>query len=484
MRPAVNSLPPTRRAFLAVGAALACPHFTPQAHAAPAPLKGPFEPDWKSIEKHYKVPDWFRDAKFGIFMHWDLYSVPAHASEWYPKHMYSNPGVIKWHAEKFGPQDKFGYKDFVPLFTCEKFDPDAWADLFRKAGARYVVPTAEHHDGWAVWDSGLTKWCAGKLGPKRDLIGDFARAVRKKDMKFGVSNHRMEHWSFMLPSAGLKTDLFDPQYADFYGPPRRGRPDQTFLDDWVARNCELIDKYRVDMLWFDNGVNPRDFDPVKLKVAAYYYNRALEWKKEVSISTKGDAYLAGSIKDFERQGRAPKELTAYVWQVDDPVGEKFGYVEGMRLTNAGTVVRRLVENVSRNGNLLLNVSPKGDGTIPEEQQKILLGVGKWLGVNGEAVYATRPWTKYGEGSGAQTYRFTTKGDALYATALNWPGEEAAIASLARGKAPAGKVESVTLLGHGGALEFTQDEAGLKVKLPARKPGEYAFALKVTGLKLK
>jgi alpha-L-fucosidase len=453
--------------------------------AAAAPPKGPFEPNWESIKQHYRVPRWFRDGKFGIFMHWGLYSVPAHASEWYPKHMYSNRGVIRWHAEKFGPQDKFGYKDFIPLFKCEKFDPDAWAALFRKAGATYVVPTAEHHDGWALWDSDLTRWCAGKMGPKRDLIGDLAQAVRKQGLKFGVSNHRMEHYSFMLPAPDLKTDLFDPASADFYGPPRRGFPDQKFLDDWVARNVELIDKYRVDMLWFDNGVNSRRLDPVKLKVAAYYYNRASEWGKEVSISTKDDAYLAGSIKDFERQGRAPKELTDYVWQVDDPVGAKFGYVEGMALTNAGSVVKRLVENVSKNGNLLLNISPKADGTIPEPQQQILLGVGQWLGVNGAAIYGTRPWTRFGEGGrGQQAFRFTTRGDTLYAIALGWPGARAVITSLAVGQGPAGKIERVTLLGHKGDLEFEQDGTGLKVKMPADKPCDHAYALQITGLKLK
>jgi alpha-L-fucosidase len=460
--------------------------------AAGAP-KGPFEPTWESIQRHYRVPRWFRDGKFGIFLHWGLYAVPGKQSEWYIRHMYGTPEIVKWHAERFGPQDKFGYKDFIPLFKCEKFDPDQWAALFKKAGAKYVVPTAEHHDGFAMWDSDLTQWCAGKMGPKRDLIGDLAKAVRKKGMEFGVSNHRMENYSFVRPLPDLKTDLFDPRYADFYGPPRQGFPDQRFRDDWVARNTELIDKYRPDMLWFDNGVNSRRLDPEKLEVAAYYYNRAREWGKEMTISTKDEAYLAGSVKDYERQQRGPTTLQPEVWQVDDSVHQRWGYLNDAQYCTVASIVYRLVENVSKNGNLLMNFSPKADGTMPEEQQKLLLGIGKWLEVNGDAIYGTRPWTQFGEGALAlaqgqsytgKDFRFTTKGDALYAIAMAWPGEEAVITSLAKGKAPAGQIRSVTLLGHKGALKFSQDDAGLKVKLPAEKPCEHAFALKISGLSLK
>ena len=481
------------------------------AASAATPPKGPFEPTWDSIKEHYRVPLWFQDGKFGVFMHWGLYEVPAHHNEWYAKHMYGNPEMMQWHTEHFGPLDKFGYKDFVPLFRNEKFDPDQWAELFRKAGVKYVVPTAEHHDGFAMYDSDLTKWCATKMGPKRDLIGDLAKAVRKQGLKFGVSNHRMEHWSFMYSTldAAQKSDLFDPKFADFYGPPHPPRTPESkeWLDEWAARVDELIDKYQPDMLWFDNGINARRYDPVKLAVAAYYYNRATEWKKEVTLSTKDSAYLSGSILDFERAGRAPKVLQANVWQTDDPIGDTFGYTTEIKYKSAGSLVKELIDNVSKNGNLLLNLSPKADGTIPEEQQKILLEIGTWLDVNGEAIYGTRPWTIFGEGPsvpesgspaaappppgpltastprlpapGSKDFRFTTKGDVLYAIDMGWPGEEATIASLAKNK-----IKSVELLGNKGPLEFTQDEGGLRVKFPADKPCDYAYALKITGLKLK
>jgi alpha-L-fucosidase len=467
----------------------------PNGRAADIP-KGPYKPSWESMKENYKTPDWLMDAKFGIFIHYGPYTVAAYASEWYSKHMYSNAGVQKWHTEHFGPVDKFGYKDLIPLFTIEKFDPKEWAELFKKAGAKYVIPTAEHHDGFAMYDSKLTKWNAKNMGPKRDFIGELGDAVRKQGMKFGVSNHRMEHWDFMYPMLNVKTDQFDPEYADFYGPPQppqqRTKPtgkeevipelndapqSQAFQEEWLARCQEIIDKYKPDALYFDNGVNSRKLDSIKLRLAAYYYNRAASWKKQVTVVTKSDAYLAGSLKDYERQGRAPKELTEYYWQVDDPVGEKFGYVEGMKLSNAGAVVNRIIENTSKNGNYMLNISPKSDGTIPDTQRQILLGVGKWLAVNGDGIYYTRAWTKYGEGQ----FRFTTKGNVLYAISLKWSDQPVLISSVTPEEM---KVKSITLLGHQGQIAFSQDDKGLRITFPSEKPCEFAYTFKIEGSNLK
>ena len=461
---------------------------------------GPFAPTWDSLKENYKVPQWFIGAKFGLFMHWGLYSVPAHHNEWYEKHMYG--ADRQWHADHFGPQDKFGYKDFIPLFTQSNFNAAAWADLFKKSGAKFVVPTAEHHENFAMWDSQVTPFNAMQMRPHRDLIGELCKAVRKQGLKFGVSNHGIENFQFINPPADMAAkmkaehaDLYDPKWADFYNvADRSDAACERFLTNWFARNVELIDKYQPDMLWFDNGVDQRYLDPLKLRVAAYYYNRAQEWGKEVSISTKKAAYAPsnkntetiGSIIDFEKIGaRSPSGIRTGEWQVDHPIGSTWGYTSDEHFSGPGAIINALVDTVSKNGTLLLNLSPKADGTFPPEITSTLLEVGQWLGVNGEAIYDTHNWTKFGEGGGrgqkGLNIRFTVKGDSLYAIILgNWPGAEAVIASLGESE---GKIAGVTMLGNEGQLEFTQDAAGLKVKLPAAAPCKYAYVLKITGLKM-
>lgn len=438
---------------------------------APAAPDGPYEASWESIRAHYSIPEWFEDAKFGIFMHWGLYSVPAAGSEWYPKHMYN--GMLDYHTRTWGKPSEFGYKDFIPLFKAEKFDPAAWAALFEEAGARYAILTAEHHDGFAMYDSALTEWDVVDKGPHRDLLGDLAKAVRSRGMKFGISNHRIENWDFMYPAGTKEHDLFDPAYAGLYGPPQKpseigsamgpgkdadGNPahpqSDAFLEEWLARAEEIVDRYQPDLYYFDNGVNSRSLDPWKLRFAQYYYNSAARWGKAVSIQTKSDAYLAGSIKDYERENRAPKEIETPCWQVDDPIGHKFGYVEGLQLQSAANVIRSLVENISKGGNLCLNISPKADGTIPEDQQAVLRAVGAWLKINGEGVYGSRCWTCFGEGD---AWRFTRKGDkTVYAFALG--NDRPAIEALGAGTV---KVRRVERLG-GGTVPFRQSAAGLEI----------------------
>jgi len=473
----------------------------------PAIASGPVQPTWDSVRAHYKTPAWFKPGRFGIFMHWGLYAVPAHGSEWYVQRMYSPGAAMQWQVQKYGPLDKFGYKDFIPLFTCEKYDPDAWVELFKAAGANYIVPTAQHHDQFALWDSDLTKWCAGKMGPKRDLIGDLAKAARRGGLKFGVSNHGMEHYGFIRAPQGIKTDLDDPANDDFYGVLRRQQPGsyEKFLADWVARNFELIDKYQPDLLWFDNGVNGRDLDPVKLKVAAHLYNRAAGWGKEVSFVTKAQAYLAGSIFDLER-GRAV-DIRRDCWQCETSMGHNsWGYTEDLVLRNSGEMIRELIDSASKDGNYLLNIAPKKDGTIPGDQALRLREMGQWLRQNGEGIYDTTAWTHYGEGptpqtaaSGArgitdamlkvytaQDFRFTVKGNTLYAFGFAWPeypGNAATIKSLALKDDGPGKVAAVTLLGSIQKTAFKQDAEGLHVTLPAWKTNEYAYTLKIEGLKL-
>ena len=457
--------------------------------------EGPYEASWQSIAAHYRTPEWFQDAKFGIFIHWGVYSVPAAGSEWYPKHMYN--GLAKAHREKWGRQSLFGYKDFIPMFKAEKFNASEWAELFREAGARYVIPTAEHHDGFAMYDSKLTRWNAKQMGPCRDIIGELAEAVRHEGLKFGVSNHRIENWDFMFPLNMPKdsTDLFLPEYSDLYGPPQKpteqsgmgpkalaaaanggateavineaaqeGRHPQSdaFLNEWELRVHEIIDRYQPDLLYFDNGINYRSLDPWKLRLARYYYNSARHWQKEVSIQSKAQAYLAGSIQDFERESRAPRKPFDRYWQVDDPIGNKFGYIEGLKLQSADGIIRNLVDNVACGGNLCLNVSPRSDGTIPDDQQQVLRTIGKWLRQNGEGIYGTRPYKTAIEKNIRFTQALFPSGKAgegaVYAFVLRWDGKPFTIKSI-----DGNRVKSIISLADGKKIRFKKQVDGIFVE---------------------
>jgi alpha-L-fucosidase len=484
----------------------------------PTPMApGPVKPTWASLQENYTIPDWFKGAKFGIFMHFGIFSVPAHGSEWYEKFLYAggDDNVLKvlfghdraldindgpqstraWHTEHFGSPDKFGYKDFIPMFKAEHFDADVWATLFKKAGARYVMPGAQHHENFAMWDSKVTPFNSVQMGPKRDVIGELTVAVRKQGMKVGVANHGIENFQFINPPPELEekmksedADLYDPKWADFYNyADRSDAAMERFLVNWYERNVELIDKYQPDLIYFDNGVDQRYLDPLKLKIAAYYYNRANSWGKQVSFTTKKAAFAPSgtniktiaSILDFE--GAPPDGIRGGSWVVDRPIGSSWGYIDGMKANSPETVIGWLVDTVSKNGTLLLNVSPMADGTIPQDQQDTLLAIGKWLEVNGDAIYDTHAWTKFEENGDNHIY-FTVMKQNLYAIVMGkGAGGEITIHSLARG-GEAGPVQSVMLLG-GGPLRYQQDAAGLTVTLPDASERKEAFVLKVAGLKI-
>ena len=458
--------------------------------------EGPFKPEWESLKK-YTVPKWYQDAKFGIFIHWGVYSVPAFGNEWYPRNMYQpDTPEHKHHIQTYGDLKSFGYKDFIPMFKAEKWDPNHWAELFKRSGAKYVVPVAEHHDGFPMYDCSFTKWSAAKMGPKRDIIGELAVAVRKQGMFFGVSSHRAEHWWFMHTE--LDSDVKDPNYADFYGPaqPENVPPSKEFLEDWLARTCEIVDKYRPNLVWFDWWIEQPVFEPYLRRFAAYYYNRAAQWGQEVVINYKNQAFPEGTaVFDIER-GKLD-DLREHFWQTDTSIGRKsWGYITDEENKSVNEIVDDLVDIVSKNGCLLLNIGPKPDGTIPEEQERVLLGIGEWLKVNGEAIYETRPWRVYGEGptktvggsfgeSKAQPFtardiRFTTKGDVLYAICLDWPGKEVTIQSLSSNlRLYPHEIGEVRMLGVEQPLKWSRGEEGLKVTMPESKPCEHAFVLKIT-----
>ena len=466
-----------------------------------------YEPTWASL-KQYRVPQWYEDGKFGIFIHWGVYSVPAFGNEWYPRHMYiRGRPEFEHHVRTYGPQAEFGYKDFIPMFKAERFDPDAWASLFQKAGARFVVPVAEHHDGFAMYDCSLSPWNAARMGPCRDVLGELAQALRARGMVFGLSSHRAEHWWFFNGGREFPSDVQDPRYEGLYGPATpmpawdphdftaRPWPDKRFRDDWLERCRELVDKYRPQLFWFDWWINHAAFEPYLRRFAAYYYNRGEEWGVGVAINYKYRAFAEGTaVLDIER-GQL-KGIRPQLWQNDTSISKNsWGYVQEQDYKTATHLIGDLVDVVSKNGALLLNTGPKPDGTIPEKEQEILLEIGKWLALNGEAIYGTRPWRTFGEGptevpegSFADTlrkpftgsdFRFTCKGNVLYAIALAWPGHEAIIRSLGASAAPGLAIRSVQLLGHPEPLQWQQEAEALRVALPERRPCEHAYVLKLT-----
>jgi alpha-L-fucosidase len=460
---------------------------------------GPFNANWESL-KAYHVPSWYEDAKFGIFIHWGVYSVPAFGNEWYPRNMYQqDSAVFRHHVETYGPQTQFGYKDFIPLFTAEEFDPDQWAGLFRKAGAQFVVPIAEHHDGFAMYDCGFSDWNAVKMGPKRDIIGELAAAVRRQWLVFGLSSHRAEHWWFYNGGMKFDSDVQDARYAGLYGPaqPETLPPNEEFLDDWLVRTSELVDKYQPQLVWFDWWIEQPIFRSYLQQFAAYYYNRGVQWERGVAINYKHDAFPEGTaVFDIER-GQLT-DTRPYFWQTDTSVSKKsWGYVANQDYKTADSIVDDLVDIVSKNGALLLNIGPRPDGTIPQPEQELLLEIGRWLAVNGEAIYGTRPWKVYGEGPtpvvggsfndtkrGAftsQDIRFTTRGDTLYAITLAWPEHgSVTIKSLATDSGLFQRdIEKVELLGYNEPLHWRCDQSGLTVDLPSRRPCEYAFVFRIS-----
>ncbi len=454
-----------------------------------------YQATWESLKK-YNTPDWFRDAKFGIFIHWGVYSVPAFGSEWYPREMYRKDSKeFKHHVETYGPQNKFGYKDFIPMFKAEQFDPVQWVTLFKKAGAKYVVPVAEHHDGFAMYNTALSKWNAFEMGPKRDVIGELATEIKKQGLVFGLSSHRIEHWFFMNGGRRFESDVLDPAFADFYGPAREENetPSPEFMNDWMLRNTELITKYQPQLFWFDWWIEQPAMDPYRKSFAAYYYNKALEWNKGVVVNYKNVAYPDGTaVLDLERGKLAG--IRQLPWQTDDAIGNKsWGYAAGNTFKDAQYVITNLIDIVSKNGNLLLNIGPRADGTITSEETATLLGTGKWLEVNGEAIYGSRPWKIFGEGptesaSGsfvdqkkpftAQDIRFTTNGPVLYATALGLPSTNTSIKALGL-KAANGIIEGVELVGSSDKLSWTQQQDALVIKPSKNYPSENAIVYKIS-----
>ncbi|MDQ2777153.1 MAG: alpha-L-fucosidase [Acidobacteriota bacterium] len=466
-----------------------------------------YKPDWGSLKTHPN-PTWFDDAKFGIYFHWGPYSVPEFGNEWYSRNMYRPDNRAYAHELKIhGPLQSFGYKDLIPLFRAERFDPDKWADLFVRAGARYAGPVAEHADGFSMWSSTVNPWNAAKMGPHRDVVGEMAIAIRKRNLKFISTFHHQWLWAW-YPTFDKTLDTGNPKYSQLYGPPVSKAawdytnqneliPDDAFCRTWEAKVKEVIDQYHPDLLYFDSRLG-NIAEQYRKDFLAYYYNHSAAAKREVVVTYKDNGLEKGTaILDLERGRMA--DLTKFKWMTDDAMGwNSWSYVEGESYKSPNRLIDELVDIVSKNGNLLLDVGPRADGSIPEEVSERLLDIGKWLEMNGQAIYGTRPWTTFGEGPTkvqggtfgeknikdftSQDIRFTRKSQVLYAILMDWPNGPVIIKSLAKGAImPFGKqIRSVELLGSKANVHWSQTAAGLSVQMPREKPGDYAFVLKISG----
>ncbi|WP_075590444.1 alpha-L-fucosidase [Labilibacter marinus] len=467
-----------------------------------------FEPTWESLQQ-YECPEWFRDAKFGIYTHWGVYSVPEDESDWYGTYMYTegHPNN-KTHKENYGDPKEFGYKDLVPLFTAPKFDADEWADLFVESGARFAGPAGEHADGFSMWDSEVNPWNSVDMGPKRDIVAEMEKAIRKRGLKYVVSLHHSWLWGW-FPTWDENTDCSDPANASLYGEKvpvsawkvegSKGyytvdpMPSAEFERVWLEKVKEVVDGYNPDLLWFDNRVQILS-EKTRQKMMAYAYNNAAKNDQEFVLTFKRPDFPLGTgTVDLERN-RMPK-IYPDPWLTDNSISkQRWIWHKDLKCYPTNNLIDDLVDIVSKNGNLLLNVAPHPNGTIPDDQKQRLREMGKWLKLNGEAIYESRPWLIFGEGPtetktghladmkfdgfGDEDIRFTTRNGQLYAIALGWPKSGILPIKSLSTTSFNGSIDKIELIGCDSPLTWKRNTTALEIQLPDTKPCEHAFVFKI------
>ncbi len=468
---------------------------------------GPFSPADGSLAQ-YACPEWFRDAKFGIWAHWGPQAVPRQG-DWYARRMYEEKDpAYKYHVEHYGHPSVFGYKDIIPLWKAEKWDPDKLMALYKKAGAKYFVSMGTHHDNFFLWDSKIHKWNAVNMGPKKDVVGIWQEAAKKQGLKFGVSEHLGASFTWFQaahgsdsegPMAGVHYDGADPRYSDLYH--EKATPDDNswltnnliFQVEWFRSIRELIDNYHPDLLYSDSQM---PFEDVGRSLIAHFYNQDIARNN----GTMGVVYTCKQIsggkwvQDVERG--VLDTMSRYPWQTDTSIGDWF-YRTGQKYKTSDEIIQMLVDIVSKNGNLLLNVVQTPEGDLEPDMLQILDEIGTWTSANGEGIYGTRPWKIFGEkpetGSsgqrvqfdenykfGSKDIRFTTKNGFLYAFILGTPSGDILIKSLGKGSHLTDKpIASVTMLGSDTKIKWLQGDNGLVISKPSKLP-----AWKVLGFRIK
>ena len=461
--------------------------------------EGPYQPDWDSLARH-PIPAWYAQKRLGIFLHWGVFSVPAY-HDWYARNMYiKDSPEYQWHLEHYGKHTEFGWKDFIPSLTFSDYEPAEWVRLFREAGAEYIVPVAEHHDGFQNYRSELSHWNAYEMGPHRDIMGDLLEEAEKAGMTIGASSHRVEHSWFLGNGRQFESDINDdvayghlywpamPEPADQHDIFSAPAPSQEFMEDWLMRCCEIVDRYHPRILYFDWWIEHSSVKPYLKRFTAYYYNR-MEAYGGCVINYKHDAYPFGiAVPDIERGAFA--EAKPFLWQSDTSVmRNSWSYSEladRLAYKSPQEIIWTLADVVSKNGRLLLNFGPKPDGTLRREDVEILRAMAAWMKVNDEAIHGTGLWRKAQEGPTASVegqfsdgqaaaytsadFRFTCRGSNVYAINMVCPEDgQLTITSLREADASHlplwhGVIRDVEVLGFDEKPSWTRDEQGLHVDL--------------------
>ena len=477
-----------------------------------------YTPDWESLSEHEAAPEWFQDAKFGIYLHWGPYCVPEFMTEWYPRNMYF-PGSPenKYHTEHYGPVNEFGYDKFIPMFTGEYFDAEEWTELFRKAGARFAGLVAEHHDGFAMWDSDCTPWNAMDMGPGKDIVGELGRSIKASGMKFITTFHHARNLQRYSKPEVYETEINkeyekenkrfslshypwfentpvrseDPKLRYLYG---NMPEDQWCREIWLGKLEEVIDKYQPDIIYFDSWLNYIPENYIK-EFCAYYLNSAGKNGQDVVIIRKQeDLPLSMSVENLEVARKSGISHTP--WETETTISYgSWSYTKGMKIKPASQILHTMIDIVSKNGVFLLNISPTSHGEIPADQREVLMKIGKWLEVNGEAIYGTRTWISYGEGPTSQpegsfknheafqklTYtaedvRYTRKGDTVYVLTLGVPepGHVYRLTSFGQSYFGAEKIiKNVSILGSDAEVKFKLNDQRLTLSVPE---GDYDMSI--------
>lgn len=514
-------------------------------------LEGKYEPTWESISQYGQAPDWFRNVKFGIWAHWGPQCQPEQG-DWYARGMYDEGSwQYKWHVENYGHPSEFGFKDVINIWKADKWDPEKLMALYKRVGAQYFFTLGNHHDNFDLWNSKYHKWNSVNLGPKQDIVGKWEKAARAQGMYFGVSIHSAHAWTWYetaqradkegpmkgIPYDGKLTradgkgkwwEGYDPQelYVQNHplsnGSEDTGRihsqwgwkngaaiPSEEYIRNFFDRNVDMINKYNPDMVYYDDtGMPLWPVSDVGLRTVAHFYNKSLKENKGKNEAVVFAKVLTDDQKEclvWDVERGVPDEIQEKPWQTCTCLGHWHYHkptYDNNSYKSAKTVVHMLIDIISKNGNMLLSVPMRGDGTIDDKEEAILNGIAAWMDKNKEGVFDTRPWSIFGEGPVAESsnplkaqgfnegnnknytaedIRFVTKGDVLYAHVLAWPeNNKVIIKSLAEGNPLYPQsIGNVNLLGSDANVSFERAAEGLIIDLPSEvKPNEISFVLKI------